>query len=202
MSTATVTLSAEDAEAKAAELRELIAENDAFLAQADQLIQQAAQDEARNGKNGSKFSQASVLQKRKQKAQDAQPILRGHLLAFEEIVAEHQAEAAAKRRAEVHAKAAGLDKEEREAIAAVVARFQEFNAVASTLFDVQARRRSFRLANNGDLEGYPESALDVLDMNGTPRTLRSVFDALHLAMFEPGAVGDIRHLNGWQDFIH
>jgi hypothetical protein len=66
---------------------------------------------------------------------------------------------------------------------------------------MQDRRETFKLVNNNDLPEYPVSALDAVSMRGVPKTLRAVFDGVYRAAVEPESVGDVRHLDGWPEFV-
>ena len=52
-----------------------------------------------------------------------------------------------------------------------------------------------------DLPDYQESALEAVDVTGTPRTLTQVYERVHRAVFDPDSVGDEKHLQGWQSFV-
>jgi hypothetical protein len=196
MSTATA-ITAEDAEVQAAEARAKIGELETFLADYDRALQEATRDEIRGGKSG----RVRGLQRTRAVAEAELPALRGRVLGLDEITAEHAAEVAAQRRAERLAKASELDTQEREAIAEMVAAYRVFADKADAWFGVRSARQSFRLANPVDLDGYPESALNVIDMTGLPRTVKHAQEAIHRAIFESGQVGDVRHLNGWDRFV-
>jgi hypothetical protein len=195
MTTATIT--ADEAEAKAAEIAAKILEFDQFLVEFSALRDAAIRDEVRGGRTG----KAKKLEERKVVAESELPRLRSRLLAFQEITAEHQAEAAEARRVELRKQGDELDGQEREALLSLVDAFRDFRIASSAWMTVQSQRQSFRLANANDLPDYQESALQAVDMTGVPKTLRQVFDRLHTAVLEPESVGHASHLQGWQEFV-
>jgi hypothetical protein len=196
MSTATI-IGAEEAEVRAAEIAAKIAELDRFLVEFPALSDAAIRDEVRGGRAG----KAKKLEERKVVAESELPRLRSRLLAFQEITAEHQAEAAEVRREAARVQGDEIDAEEREALHEIVARFRDFRVAVAGWMEVQSRRQNFQLANAVDLPGYPESALDAIDMTGTPRTVRQVFERVYTADVEPESVGSPRQLQGWQEFV-
>jgi hypothetical protein len=193
----TATISADEAEAKTAEIAAKIAELDRFLVEFPALRDSAIRDEVRSGRAG----KAKKIEERKVVAESELPRLRSRLLAFQEITAEHQAEAAEARRAELRKQGDEIDAEEREALHEIVARFRDFRVAVADWMTIQSRRQGFRLANAVDLPGYPESALDAIDTTGTPRTVRQVFERVYTADVEPESVGSPRQLQGWQEFV-
>jgi hypothetical protein len=193
----TATISADEAEAKAAEIAAKIAELDELLVQFPALLDTATREEVRNRKVG----KVKRLQERKVVAESELPRLRSRLLAFQEITAEHQAEAAELRREAARVQGDEIDAEEREALHEIVARFRDFRVAVASWMTIQSRRQGFRLANAVDLPGYPESALDAIDMTGTPRTESQVFERVYTAVVEPESVGSPRQLQGRQEFV-
>lgn len=193
----TVTISTDEAEARAAETVAKIAEYEQFLVDAPALLQAATRDEVRGGRAG----KVKKLQEHKVIAESELPRLRARLLAFQEITAEHQAAAVEARRAKVREQGAEIDEEEREALHEVVKALRAFNVATVDWWHVLDRRTALRRTHAVDLEGYPESALDAIDVTGVPRTLPQVFERIHKAVFDPGNVGDARHLQGWDRFV-
>src|SRR5262249_34669420 len=124
MSAAVPTIAADEAEVKAAELREEITEKEAWLVAAPALIEEAAADEARKSTKASQtFSYTKSLQKRKADVEAELPRLRGQLRAMEDVVAEHELLRAAARGEAIEIRAEEYDAEERAALRKLVAAF-------------------------------------------------------------------------------
>jgi hypothetical protein len=196
MSPVAVALKPEQAEAKASEIANEIVELEQFLSEVDARLDEAELDRVRTGRTG----EVAVLEKKRDQATRRLPSLRRQLAAVQTITQEHQAEVAAARRAELQVEGDELDALEREKLAEVVDAFRGFADATSAWKVVQSRRQGFQLANRLDLPDYKESALEAIDVTGVPRTLTQVFERVHKAALDPDSVGDVRHLQGWQEF--
>jgi hypothetical protein len=188
-----VAISPDEAEAKAAEAAQQIAEHEEFLAGFADAYDEAVRAEVR----GARAGKASKLLERRNVIESDLPRLRSSLLAFQEITAEHQAEVAEARRAALREQGDELDSEEREALRETVAKCRDFDTAARRVLEIQERRQSFKRAYP-EMAGFADSALNA--HAPLPRTAAQMFGLVHRAVFDPGSVGDRSHLQGWADY--
>jgi hypothetical protein len=191
---ALVAISPDEAEAKAAEAAATIAGHEEFLAGFADAYDEAVRAEVRGGRTG----KSRKLAERKTVVESDLPRLRSSLLAFQEILAEHQAEVAEERRAALREQGDALDAEERERLREVVAEFRMLLSAVEGWQAVQSQRETLRLANPLDMSDYPESALNA--MAGVPRSTRQVFELVYRAVVEPEGGGSRQAFQGWDEF--
>lgn len=200
----TTTITPKQAEKKAAEANEAIREREEFLHEVDQRIYEMVRREVRSGKaehwhvdGDTRTRLPSSVELKERKAEVVSEIfdLRNELAAYQEILADHQPEMAARRIAQLRKEDSENTERERKSLEAYADRFHElYRAYLGWQHD-QSVRAGFVRANERDLGG-PSSHLE-----SPPKTFLEMFDRFHCAALRRESVADMRYHGGAEKFI-